>query len=291
MRARATATSRDMARVDARARPDDGVLPRLSPRPSRTAARSPTSPPARRVTDEGRAAARSCRASRSRGATRSSCSRPASRRSRPAASRSPGDRRSCRTSTSRPSCGPALTSATRGALSLDGFGDGVIVDTPRRPADEARRQPRASRGLGGSLPWMQARILDLYDPQRSREPHVRGAAGELGRDRRAAACAAARPAVARDAAADRSPTIAALLARIAARHDLRVVYPRTARAHARVSRPRSSSYGRAARAASSISRARTSSSRSTPIRSARGPMAAAWARARRARADAPRAAA
>src|SRR4051812_1068439 len=72
-----------------------------------------------------------------------------------------------------PELRPGTTTRYAGALTLDGFGYGVIVDTHEGRPTKLDGNPAHPAMLGGSLPWVQARILDLYDPQRSREAMLR----------------------------------------------------------------------------------------------------------------------
>jgi molybdopterin-containing oxidoreductase family iron-sulfur binding subunit len=59
-------------------------------------------------------------------------------------------------------------------LVLDGFAQGVIVETHDGRPTKIDGNPAHPANLGGSMPWMQARILDLYDPQRSQTPRIDG---------------------------------------------------------------------------------------------------------------------
>ena len=55
-----------------------------------------------------------------------------------------------------------------------GLGVGIVVDTREGRPIKIDGNPAHPASLGGSTPWMQARILDLYDPQRSSAPRLDG---------------------------------------------------------------------------------------------------------------------
>ena len=62
------------------------------------------------------------------------------------------------------------------ALTLDGFGYGILVETHEGRPTKLDGNPAHPATLGGSMPWLQARILDLYDPQRSKHASIDGGA-------------------------------------------------------------------------------------------------------------------
>jgi len=55
-----------------------------------------------------------------------------------------------------------------------GFGYGIVVDTRDGRPIKIDGNPAHPATAGGSTPWMQARILDLYDPQRGRGARMAG---------------------------------------------------------------------------------------------------------------------
>ena len=107
-------------------------------------------------------------------------------------------------------------------LALDGFGTGVIVETREGRPIKLDGNPAHPASLGGSSPILQAQILELYDPQRSRDTLVGGALSTWHQ------------VAARLDASDgplwfvmpplSSPTLRGLLARLANRRELHVVY-------------------------------------------------------------------
>ncbi|MBV8759344.1 MAG: oxidoreductase, partial [Deltaproteobacteria bacterium] len=160
------------------------------------------------------------------------------------------------------------------ALTLDGFATGILVDTHDGRPTKLDGNPAHSASLGGSLPWLQARILDLYDPQRSRTALRRGVpttwaslAAELRELPRGPLWLVMPP--------QSSPTIAALLARIAARHELRVIF-HAPLARTNVYRGHELAYGRALEHQPDLAADVIVALDADPF--ARGPMAAAWAR-------------
>jgi molybdopterin-containing oxidoreductase family iron-sulfur binding subunit len=109
------------------------------------------------------------------------------------------------------------------ALTLDGFGYGVLVDTHEARPTKLDGNPAHPAVLGGSLAWLQARILDLYDPQRSRVAQLRG--HDAAWPHLAAKLRALPPGpLWLVMPPQSSPTIGALLGRIARHHQLRVSY-------------------------------------------------------------------
>jgi len=188
----------------------------------------------------------------------------------------PGDREIVPYVQEPPELRPGVTTRYTGVLSLDGFGYGVIVDTHDGRPTKLDGNPAHPATLGGSLPWLQARILDLYDPQRSREPTM------LGQPASWAAIAAQLRALPRGPLwivmpPQTSPTIAALLARIAARHDLRVV-THAPLARTAVYRGHELVYGRPLEQQLDLARADVVVALDADLLGT-GPMAAAWSRA------------
>ncbi|HVV86476.1 MAG TPA: hypothetical protein VHE35_25640, partial [Kofleriaceae bacterium] len=61
------------------------------------------------------------------------------------------------------------------ALVVDGFATGAIVETADGRPIKLDGNPAHPANLGGSTPWMQARVLDLWDPQRARAASIAGA--------------------------------------------------------------------------------------------------------------------
>ncbi|HSN27750.1 MAG TPA: 4Fe-4S dicluster domain-containing protein, partial [Kofleriaceae bacterium] len=162
-----------------------------------------------------------------------------------------------------------------GALTLDGYGVGILVDTHDGRPTKLDGNPAHPASRGGSLPWMQARILDLYDPQRSRTAMLRGVptswpllAKQLRELPHGPVWLVMPP--------QSSPTVAALLARIAARHDLRVIY-HAPLARTNVYRGHELVYGRPLEHQVDLAADVVVALDADPF--ARGPMAAAWARA------------
>src|SRR6185295_7990364 len=62
-----------------------------------------------------------------------------------------------------------------GVLGLDGFATGVLVATHEGRPTKIDGNPAHPASAGGSLPHVQARILELYDPQRERSARLDGA--------------------------------------------------------------------------------------------------------------------
>jgi molybdopterin-containing oxidoreductase family iron-sulfur binding subunit len=162
------------------------------------------------------------------------------------------------------------------ALTLDGFGVGVIVDTHDGRPTKLDGNPAHPAVLGGSLPWLQARILDLYDPQRSRVAQLRGQDVSwpqlvklLGGLPRGPLWLVMPP--------QPSPTIAALLARVAQRQDLRVCY-HAPLARTNVYRGAELAYGRPLEVRPDLSRADVIAALDSDFLAC-GPMSAAMSRA------------
>ncbi|MGN6109737.1 MAG: TAT-variant-translocated molybdopterin oxidoreductase, partial [Kofleriaceae bacterium] len=109
------------------------------------------------------------------------------------------------------------------ALSLDGFATGAIVVTHDGRPTKLDGNPVHPASLGGSMAWLQARILDLYDPQRRQESVARTQPTSWSRIAEELANLAPSP-LWIVMPPQTSPTIAGLLARIRLRHDLHVVY-------------------------------------------------------------------
>ncbi len=118
---------------------------------------------------------------------------------------------------------PGRTVRYASMLTLDGFATGIVVETHEGRPTKIDGHPLHPATRGGSTPWMQARILDLYDPQRSATPR-------LGR------AVTSWAAVARRLRAlppgplwlvlppQSSPTVGRLLERLRAQRELHVVY-------------------------------------------------------------------
>ena len=118
---------------------------------------------------------------------------------------------------------PGVPVRYTGALALDGFGIGVIVETHEGRPTKLDGNPAHPASAGGSTAWLQARILDLYDPQRAQSVTIDGqiAAWAQLSDH---LLALARRAPWLVLPPQSSPAIGALLARLRARHGLHVVY-------------------------------------------------------------------
>ncbi|MGE5183110.1 MAG: molybdopterin dinucleotide binding domain-containing protein [Acidobacteriota bacterium] len=166
------------------------------------------------------------------------------------------------------------------ALALDGFGIGVIAETHEGRPTKLDGNPAHPASAGGSPPWLQARILDLYDPQRAKDTYVDGQL--TSRDALVARLRALPPGeLWLVMPPQSSPTIGQLLEVIRARHDVHVVWDaplgrRNAyRGHAAV-------YGRALEAQPELSRAGVVVSLDSDFLAC-GPMSPAWARATAAR--------
>ena len=54
------------------------------------------------------------------------------------------------------------------AIAVDGYAHGVLVDTREGRPIKVDGNPAHPATLGGSTPALQARVLELYDPQRAR---------------------------------------------------------------------------------------------------------------------------
>jgi molybdopterin-containing oxidoreductase family iron-sulfur binding subunit len=68
-----------------------------------------------------------------------------------------------------PEARPSGSATYATALVLDGYAYGVLAGLHEGRATKLDGNPAHPMMRGGSTPWMQARILDLYDPQRARE--------------------------------------------------------------------------------------------------------------------------
>jgi MoCo/4Fe-4S cofactor protein with predicted Tat translocation signal len=69
-------------------------------------------------------------------------------------------------------------------VELNGFGRGVIVETHDGRATRIEGNPLHPASVGSSDVWMQAEVLSLYDPDRSRAPRENGAARDWDAVRR-----------------------------------------------------------------------------------------------------------
>ena len=285
LRALPRPTSQDMARVVRVAQPDDELLPRLPPAEAGQPRDHPPHhlhdvPP---MTDERLAPALAARRGDATGCAQAARG-AASRRSRPGASRSRASARSCRT----PWIRPEQRARRRGAVRERALARRLRRRRARRysrgSADEARRQPRApggARRLAAVAAGAHPRSLRSAALARRAAPRPEPRAG---RQIAAKLRALPRGPLWLVMPPQSSPTIAALLARIAAHHDLARRLSRAARSHGRVPRRARSSYGRPLEQ-SARSRARRRGRRARqPTSSACGPMAAAMVtRVRRAR--------
>ena len=74
-----------------------------------------------------------------------------------------------------PELRPGVAMHYASMLVLDGFATGVIVEAHDGRPTKIDGNPAHPASLGGSTAWMQARILDLYDPQRSQAARLDGA--------------------------------------------------------------------------------------------------------------------
>jgi molybdopterin-containing oxidoreductase family iron-sulfur binding subunit len=169
-----------------------------------------------------------------------------------------------------------------GALTLDGFGYGILAETHEGRPTKLDGNPAHPATRGGSLPWIQARILDLYDPQRSRRARLDGVsvtfaeiASQLGNLPEGPLWIVMPP--------QSSPTVAGLLARIAKLHDLHVVY------HAPLTRDElyrghALAFGRPVEHLPDLAHADVIAALDSDFLAC-GPMAPAWARAAVARRD------
>ncbi|MDB4956799.1 MAG: putative oxidoreductase, iron-sulfur binding protein [Myxococcales bacterium] len=166
------------------------------------------------------------------------------------------------------------------AFAIDGFGTGLIVETHEGRPTKVDGNPAHPANLGGSTPYMQGRILDLYDPQRSREASLHGVGtswdeivGALRSLPQGPLWLVMPP--------QSSPTLAGLLARVRAQHDLHVVYD-TPVDHRSAYRGHALVYGRPLEQQLDLSRADVIVSLDSDFMAAL-PMSPAWARAASAR--------
>src|SRR5207249_3594671 len=74
-----------------------------------------------------------------------------------------------------PELRPGTPTRYTGALVRDGYATRVIVEARDGRPIKIDGNPLHPGARGGSLPWMQASILDLYDPQRLRAAELDGA--------------------------------------------------------------------------------------------------------------------
>jgi molybdopterin-containing oxidoreductase family iron-sulfur binding subunit len=168
------------------------------------------------------------------------------------------------------------------ALTLDGFGYGILVETHEGRPTKLDGNPAHPATLGGSMPWLQARILDLYDPQRSKHASIDGGAAVWTDVARRLAQLPPGPLwiVMRPQS---SPTVAALLARIAQLREVHVVYD-TPLGRGERYRGHELAYGRPAEVIPDFARIDVIAALDSDFM-ARGPMAAGWARTVAARRD------
>jgi molybdopterin-containing oxidoreductase family iron-sulfur binding subunit len=121
-----------------------------------------------------------------------------------------------------PEARPGVPVRYASTLTSDGYAQGVIVETRDGRPIKLDGNPAHPDTLGGSTPALQARILDLYDPQRGRAVTIRGE--PVGWERVRAALAAVRGRAWLVMPPTSSQTIASLLDRVRARADLHVVW-------------------------------------------------------------------
>ncbi len=72
---------------------------------------------------------------------------------------------------------PGLPLFFASALTLGGFARGILIESQMGRPTKIEGNPDHPISLGGSDPFMQASILDLYDPDRSQTPSVQGEIG------------------------------------------------------------------------------------------------------------------
>ncbi|HEY1557263.1 MAG TPA: 4Fe-4S dicluster domain-containing protein [Kofleriaceae bacterium] len=170
---------------------------------------------------------------------------------------------------------PGVPVRYTGLLARDGFAAGVLVDSNDGRPTKLDGNPLHPATLGGSLPWMQAAILDLYDPQRLRDARLAGDVTTWS------ALAARLRALPRGPLwlvlpPQTSPTAAALLARIGARRELHVVY-HAPLDHRAAYRGAALVYGRPLEAQPDVARADVLVALDADVLAGM-PMSAAWAR-------------
>ncbi|HTJ44699.1 MAG TPA: 4Fe-4S dicluster domain-containing protein [Kofleriaceae bacterium] len=156
------------------------------------------------------------------------------------------------------------------ALALDGFATGVIVSTREGRPIKIDGNPAHPASLGGSTAWMQARILDLYDPQRvQRASATWKTLAKRLREAKGPIWIVMPP--------QSSPTIARLLDRVKQEREVHVVYDAPlARTHIYAGHARA--YGRPLEVQHDVAGADVIACLDAdPFAS--GPMAPAWARA------------
>jgi Fe-S-cluster-containing dehydrogenase component len=161
-------------------------------------------------------------------------------------------------------------------LALDGFSTGIVVETHEGRPTKIDGNPAHPASAGGSLAWMQARILDLYDPQRASTASIAGAAASW------AAIAARLQRLPPGPLwivmpPQSSPTIARLLEQLGAGRELHVLYY-AALDHRSAYRGSALACGRPCEVQLALSRADVVLALDADFMAAM-PMSAAWARA------------
>ncbi|HEY4240393.1 MAG TPA: 4Fe-4S dicluster domain-containing protein [Kofleriaceae bacterium] len=109
------------------------------------------------------------------------------------------------------------------ALVLDGFATGVVAELHDGRPTKLDGNPAHPASAGGSLPWLQARILDLVDPQRSRTARIGGSPAGVAEILRSVRTLPPGP-LWLVMPPQSSPAIAALLASLRARREVHVVH-------------------------------------------------------------------
>jgi molybdopterin-containing oxidoreductase family iron-sulfur binding subunit len=121
-----------------------------------------------------------------------------------------------------PESRPGVATRYASALVIDGYARGVLVETHDGRPTKLDGNPAHPAMLGGSTPIVQARILDLYDPQRLQEVVAHGEPSIWSAISDQLARLTGR--VWLVLPPQTSPTVAALLAAIRARVELHVVW-------------------------------------------------------------------